>query len=77
MDGTSSFCHQLKHTPEQWRQPIVDVVDTFSTVKLGLDGLGIKDTFALVEAVKLVLDRHDKSIAAEAELCLRNQKGLK
>jgi hypothetical protein len=62
MDGTSSFCDQLKHVPEEWRQPIVDVVDTFSTVKLGLDGLGIKDTFALVEAVKLVIDRHDKSV---------------
>jgi len=56
----------LKHTPEQWRQPIVDVVDTFSTVKLGLDGLGIKDTLALIEAVKLVIDRHDKSVAADS-----------
>jgi len=65
MDGTSPFCHQLKHVPEEWRQPIVDVVDTFSTVKLGLDGLGIKDTLALIEAVKLVIDRHDKSVAAD------------
>jgi len=60
------FNQQLKHVPEEWRQPIVDVVDTFSTVKLGLDGLGIKDTFALVEAVKFVVDRHDKSVAADS-----------
>lgn len=76
MDGTSPFCHQLKYVPEEWRQPIVDVVDAFSTVKLGLEGLGINDKFALIEAVKLVLDRHDKSVAAEAELWTRKQKGL-
>ena len=60
------FNQQLKHVPEDWRGPIVEVVDTFGTVKLGLEGIGVSDTLALIEAVKLVLDRHDKSIAADS-----------
>ena len=56
------FNQQLKHVPEDWRGPIVEVVDTFETVRLGLEGIGVNDTLALIEAVKLVLDRHDKSI---------------
>lgn len=70
------FNEQLKHVDEDWRTPIVEVVDTFSTVKLGLDGLAIFDTLALIEAVKLVINRRDKFVAAEAELWTRMQKGL-
>jgi len=60
------FNQQLKHVPGEWRGPIVEVVDTFETVKLGLEGIGVNDTLALIEAVKLVLDRHDKFIAADS-----------
>jgi hypothetical protein len=46
--------------PQKWHVPIVDVVDTFETVQLGLKSIGIDDPFVLIEAVRLVFDRHDK-----------------
>ena len=60
MDLTTAFDRRLKHVPDRWRDPIVDVVDTFETVQIGLKCIGIEDPFVLIEAVKLVLDRHDK-----------------
>ena len=54
------FCHQLKYIDEEYRQPIIDVVDTFNTVQLGLKSLGIDDPFVVLEAVKIVLQRYDK-----------------
>ena len=60
MDATTPFDHRLVHVPHEWRCPIVDVVDTFETVQIGLKSIGIDDPFVLIEAVKLVLDRYDK-----------------
>ena len=60
MDATSAFDRRLVHVPHKWRGPIVDVIDTFETVQLGLKSIGIDDPFVLTEAVRLVLDRHDK-----------------
>ena len=60
MDATTPFDHLLVHVPHEWRGPIVDVVDTFETVQIGLKSIGIDDPFVLIEAVKLVLDRYDK-----------------
>ena len=60
MDATSSFDRRLAHVPQKWHVPIVDVVDTFETVQLGLKSIGIDDPFVLIEAVRLVFDRHDK-----------------
>ena len=60
MDATSAFDRRLVHVPHKWRGPIVDVIDKFETVQLGLKSIGIDDPFVLIEAVRLVLDRHDK-----------------
>ena len=60
MESTSAFDCRLVHVPHKWRGPIVDVIDTFETVQLGLKSIGIDDPFVLTEAVRLVLDRHDK-----------------
>ena len=60
MESTSAFDRRLVHVPHKWRGPIVDVIDTFETVQLGLKSIGIDDPFVLTEAVRLVLDRHDK-----------------
>ena len=59
-DCTTPFDRRLVHVPHKWRGPIVDVIDTFETVQLGLKSIGIDDPFVLIEAVKLVLDRYDK-----------------
>lgn len=61
MDLTTAFDRRLKHVPDSWREPLVDVVDTFETVQIGLKCIGIEDPFVLIEAVKLVLDRRDKA----------------
>jgi HSP20 family molecular chaperone IbpA len=53
-----------KHAP-QWNQPLVDVVDTIEHVKIGLESIGINDNFLLIEAVRMVLERHDRSAAAK------------
>ena len=65
MEATSSSDRRLAHVPHKWRGPIVDVVDTFETVQLGLKSIGIDDPFILIEAVRLVFDRKDKSDSNE------------
>ena len=61
MDLTTAFDHRLKRVPDRWRRPLVDVVDTFETVQIGLKSVGIDDQFVLIEAVRLVFDRYDKA----------------
>jgi hypothetical protein len=61
MDSTTDFDRRLRIIPEEWRGPLVDVIDTFENVQIGLKSIGIDDPFLLTEAVRLVLDRHDKS----------------
>lgn len=63
MNCTTPFDNRIVHTPETWRGPIVEVIDTFETVKIGLECIGIDDPDILVEAVKLVLSRYDKTRA--------------
>ena len=65
MDATSPFDRRLAHVPHKWLVPIVEVMDTFETVQIGLKSIGIDDPFVLIEAVRLVLDRHDKSASNE------------
>jgi hypothetical protein len=57
----NNFAKHMNHVPYEWRGPVVDVVDTFEAVQLGLRALGIEDHLVLVEAVKLVIERRDKS----------------
>lgn len=64
-DCTTPFDRRLVHVPHKWRGPIVDVIDTFETVQLGLKSIGIEDPFVLIEAARLVFDRYDKANAAE------------
>jgi hypothetical protein len=61
MNLTNSFDERLAHVPHKWRGPIVDVVDTFETVQIGLKCAGIDDPFILTEAVRLVFERYDKA----------------
>ena len=72
MDATTAFDHRLKHVPHEWNRPLVEVIDTFETVQIGLKCLGIEDHSVLVEAVKLVLARHDKAIDDELAVILKN-----
>lgn len=60
-DLRTPFDHRLSCVPNEWRGPLVEVIDTFETVQIGLKDIGIDDPFLLAEAVRLVLERHDKS----------------
>ena len=64
-DCTTPFDRRLVHVPNKWRGPIVDVIDTFETVQIGLKSIGIEDPFVLIEAARLVFDRYDKATTEE------------
>lgn len=46
---------------------MVDVVDTFAIVKQGLLLHGIDDPFVLTEAVRMTIERYDKSDEGDSE----------
>jgi hypothetical protein len=54
------FERRLQLTPQEWRGPLVDVIDTIDNVKTGLASLDINDNFILMEATRLVLERQEK-----------------
>jgi hypothetical protein len=64
-DCTTPFDRRLVHVPHKWRGPLVDVIDRFETVQIGLKSIGIEDPFVLIEAVRLVFDRYDKATTEE------------
>lgn len=39
------------------------MVDTFENVQIGLKSIGIDDSFVLIEAARMVLERRDKERA--------------
>ena len=61
MNTTTAFEQRLDNMPDEWRGPLVDVIDTIESLKMGLDSLGIDDNWLLIEATRLVLERHDKA----------------
>jgi hypothetical protein len=64
MDATTAFDRRLKHVPDPWKgRPLVEVVDTFENVQIGLKSIGIDDSFVLIEAARMVLERRDKERA--------------
>jgi hypothetical protein len=65
MDATTAFDQRLELVSPEWRDPLIHVIDTFENVQIGLKSIGIDDPFVLMEAVKLVIDRHDKAAAAQ------------
>ena len=66
-ENTQEYCKALAKVPCQWKGPVVDVVDTFDIVRMGLRSIGIDDNFVLTEAVRMVLERHDIGLVADAE----------
>ena len=60
MDATTKFDRRLKHVPSKWRGALVDVIDTFENVQIGLKSIGIDDQFVLIEAVRMVMERQAK-----------------
>ena len=67
VEKRNAFNERLSHMPSAWRRAIVDVIDTFEIVKQGLDVFGINDSLVLTEAVRMVIDRHDKELPPEPE----------
>jgi hypothetical protein len=63
MDATTAFDRRLKHVPDAWSRPLIEVIDTFENVQIGLKSIGIEDSFVLIEATRMVIERHDKERA--------------
>ena len=64
-ERTQTFNEHLSRVPMEWRGPIVDVVDTFHVVKIGLQSIDINDSSVLVEAVRMVFERYDAKASRE------------
>lgn len=67
LEKSNKFNEHLARLPIKWRGAVVDVVDTFDIVKEGLLSIGIDDSFVLTEAVRMVIERHDKSAEGDSE----------
>ena len=65
MDAITAFDKRLELVSPEWRDPLIDVIDTFENVQIGLKSIGIDDSFVLIEAARLVLERHDKIAVAK------------
>jgi hypothetical protein len=65
IERKQEFDDHLMHVPVEWRRPIVDVVDTFFAVRMGLKSIDINDSSVLVEAVRMVLERRDSKASTE------------
>jgi hypothetical protein len=65
MDAITAFDKRLELVSPEWRDPLIDVIDTFENVQIGLKSIGIDDSFVLIEAARLVLERHDKIAVAQ------------
>ena len=63
----NSFNENLSRLPLKWRGAIVDVIDTFDIVKEGLSLHDIDDPFVLTEAVRMAIERYDKSSEGDAD----------
>jgi hypothetical protein len=64
---TQSYNDLLMQVPSEWKHDIIDVIDTFSIVKMGLQSIGVDDPFVLIEATKMVIERHDKNRSCAEE----------
>lgn len=53
------FDKRIGNTPQEWRQPLVDVVDTADAIRLALQDWEIDSPELLVGLTKLALDRYD------------------
>jgi len=56
---------KLEAVPQEWRQPLVDVLDTVDVVVSVCHTMGITDTTTILELTKLVLDRHDRNLSKD------------
>lgn len=67
LEKRNKFNDTISAVPLEWAGPIVDVIDTFEYVKKGLESIDIDDPFVLTEAVRMVIDRHDKNQSREEQ----------
>lgn len=62
MKHMSVLDNHLKSIPQEWRQPLVDVLDTVDVIVSVCHTMGIADTTTILELTKLVIDRHDRNL---------------
>lgn len=65
MKHMSVLDKHLEFVPQEWRQPLVDVLDTVDVVVSVCHTMGIADTTTVLELTKLVIDRHDRNLSKD------------
>ena len=66
----SQFTERLRNTPGEWKQPIVDVVDTVDTIRIGLKDTNSDlsdDVYLIARLTELVVNRKWDVDDAESE----------
>ncbi len=59
-DATTRFERRALNCPPEWRDPLIDVVDTADAIRIALDEWEIHDPQLLLGLTRLVLERHDR-----------------
>lgn len=67
LEKNKRYNERLMRIPLKWRGAIVDIIDTFGIVKEGLLSIEIDDPFVLTEAVRMTIERYDKSDEGDFE----------
>jgi hypothetical protein len=56
---TIRFDCRIENTPDQWRGPLTEVIDTADAVRLAMEDWGIESPELLLGLTQLVLHRFD------------------
>ena len=59
-DWTTRFERRALNCPSEWRDPLIDVVDTADAIRIALDEWEIHDPQLLLGLTRLVFERHDR-----------------
>lgn len=67
----SKFTERLQNTPHEWKRPIVDVIDTADTVRIGLKDTNSDlsdDVYLIARLTELVVNRKWAVDDAESDI---------
>lgn len=65
MDQLTDFNLRILNTPEEWKQPLIDIIDTMSAISVGIrsePGIinpALECPDLLLGLTKMVIERHD------------------
>lgn len=69
MDQLTDFNLRILNVPEEWKQPLVETIDTMSAISVGIkselnvNNPAIDCPELLLALTKIALERHDNAVA--------------